>query len=398
MLKRIVLLLFLIFALKAAGQEAKASGSTEKPLPAEQTAKFEVPAVQPSAVEMSKTPWYSHFFAAGSLQTFMSVSRLKNYTQPKPGYRLAGGYTFLHSGQHSIPLYFETGHSVISGRNPLIQTFDIVPLTVNVAYEYSPVKYFSAGTFLGTGFYFSSIRHYPTVLGILTNNLEKTSGAGGVFNLGIVLGGNIFERAIEFRAAFSCDIILEKPQAVPLPSFQLGLRMYPYALYSYARKKQTAEVIIKEVPVHSTVVVKEEVPELPQFASIFVYFEPETAKLDVNAKAEIKKAAEILKANDEVFIVFEGSTAPFGSQAGRIKLENSRILAVSEYLQKNCGIAAERIIYTEPFKNQDAKKEAKAHEEHYTQFRYVKLRFVRLQYNSDEGENIYKLKNTENPQ
>lgn len=337
-----------------------------------------------------KTAWYSYFFVAGSLQTFIAVPRLKDYTSPKPGYRFAGGYTFLRTknpiGRHSLPLYFETGHSVISGTNPLVRIFDLVPLTVHLAYEYSPVQYFSIGAFVGTGVYFSSIQHYPTVMDMLTNSLKKTRGIGAAFNTGISIGGNILKQGIELRAVFSCDIILEKPQIIPLPSFQLSLRMYPHALYAYTRKKQTPE-IIKELP-----------PDLPQFNSIFVYFEPETATLDVNAKAELKKAAEILKAHSDIFIVFEGSTAPFGSQTGRIKLENNRILTAAEYLKTNCGIEADRVIYTEPFKNQYAKQEEKLDEEHYTQFRYVKLRFVRLQYNPNEGENIYKTNTTEHLQ
>lgn len=346
---------------------------------------------------LEKEAWYTNFFAAGTIQTFMAVPVLKDFAIPKPGYRLSAGYTFLHEKKHSLPLYIETGHSVISGTNPLVRTFDIFPLTVNLSYEYSPIKYFSIGAFAGTGVYFSQIHHYPVVLDILTNKLSKTNSASGAFNIGMTFGGNIIERNIEFKAVLSCDMLLEKKRVVPLPSFQLGVRMYPAGIYAYANKKKEPQVIIKEVKIEAEpkILPPKEEPKLPQFNSIYVYFEPESSILDVNAKAEIKKAAAILEKNKDIFILFEGSTAPFGNQDGRIKLENARILKVGEYLQKNCGISPERIIYTEPFKNRNAKKEDSAREEHYTQFRYVQLRFVRIQFNSQDGKNVYKTQGEE---
>ena len=63
--------------------------------------------------------WYTNFFVSGGLQTFIPVSLLKEYTQAKPGYRAALGYTFFRSGKHTMPVYLETGHSVILGTNPL---------------------------------------------------------------------------------------------------------------------------------------------------------------------------------------------------------------------------------------------------------------------------------------
>lgn len=336
--------------------------------------------------------WYSDIFVSGSLQTFIAVPVKKDFALPKPGYSLSAGYTFFHEKKHSMPLYLETGHRVISGTNPLVRTLDIFPLTINLSYEYSPIEYFSIGAIAGTGIYFSQIQRYPVVMDILTNKLKKTNVSAGVLNLGLSLGGNLISKNIEFRASFSCDLLLEKKRAIPFPSFQLGVRMYPLGIYSYAKKKKEPEVIIKEIKVPSEPVVlppKAE-PELPQFDSIYIYFEPESFALDVNAKAEIKKAASILNENSDIFVLFEGSTAPFGTEGGRIKFENARILTVAEYLQKNCGIVPEKIIYTEPFKNRDAKKEGAAKEEYYTQFRYVQLKFVRLQFNTEDGKNVYK--------
>ena len=53
-----------------------------------------VPGTDKSAAESSGR-WYSNLFVSGGLQTFIPVSLLKDYTQPKPGYRLALGSTFF---------------------------------------------------------------------------------------------------------------------------------------------------------------------------------------------------------------------------------------------------------------------------------------------------------------
>ena len=57
--------------------------------------------------------WYSNLFTSAGFQTFIPGSLLKDYTKPKPGYRIALGYTFFRSKQHTLPVYLETGHGVI---------------------------------------------------------------------------------------------------------------------------------------------------------------------------------------------------------------------------------------------------------------------------------------------
>jgi|GEM_PF-88894 len=145
---------------------------------------------------------------------------------------------------------------------------------------------------------------------------------------------------------------------------------------------------------------KEEVdiPEtkpLAQFKSIYVYFEPESAALDVNAKGDIKKAAAILKENDDLFILFESSAAPFGSQDERLQIETARIRSVAEYLTQKCGITHDRIIYNEP-KDKNLQRDSRSGaDEYYIQYRYAKIRFVRIQSNPDEGANSWATPNAQ---
>jgi len=305
-------------------------------------------------------------------------------------------------------VYLETGHSVILGVNPLVRSLDAVPITINAAYEYYPLRFLSVGAFAGIGAEVLTIRHYQTALDLLTNKLKRTAGAEGVFTAGVTLGTAVLERSIELKAHFSVDLMMERSRTIPQPSFQLAIRVYPGALYAYTQKKQIAEYKDQEPVTESRAVESEpqaeQEPAAPepkaepaivetnlraQFKSIYVYFEPESAALDVNAKGEIKKAAAILKENDDLFILFESSAAPFGSQSGRLQLEAARVKAVAEYLQQKGGITHDRIIYNEP-KDKDYHKDNRSGEdEYYIQYRYVKIRFVRIEGNPDEGVNSW---------
>ena len=277
------------------------------------------------------------------------------------------------------------------GTNPLVRSFDAVPITINAAYEYFPIRYLSVGAFAGIGLYALQIQHYPVVLDILTNKLKTSHGVDGVLNMGISVGSEIFNRSVEFKAAFSIDLLLEKTRAVPLPSFQMYVRVYPIDVYAYARhKNKPSPPVLIPAPEPVIIEKKIEVPvekQLAQFDAIYIYFNSESSELDVNAKGDIKKAAAILKEHEDLFVLFESSAAPFGSQKGRLKVEEARIASVSGYLQKN-GITQDRIIYNEP-KDKNYKKENAPEEDFYTRYRYVKIRFVRLQFNPNEGANHY---------
>ena len=72
---------------------------------------------------------------------------------------------------------------------------------------------------------------------------------------------------------------------------------------------------------------------------------------------------------------------------GREQLEAERVGAVTAYLQKQCGIDKARILYTPKIKEEKNKKKNK---EEYTQYRWVRMRFIRIYFNFNSGEkNVY---------
>jgi len=342
-----------------------------------------------STEKVNKNAFTSDFFVCPSIQTFIAVAQLKDFTQAKPGWRFSSGYTFFHQKKHSLPLYFETGHSVVSGVNPLIRTFDIFPLMMNIGYEWSPFSYLTIGVNVGFGLFISNIKHYPTSLDLLQNKIKSTTGVGSALSSGVSFGTNFLERNIELRASFSLDVILEKPKIIPLPNFQIGMRLYPKGLYEYSKKKGKTEIIEKIVERKRIEQKEIEKEDLTQYETMYVYFLPESAELDINAISQVKKAADRLKEHSELYILFEGSTAQFGSVMGREKLEAERVGRVTEYLQKSCGIDKSRILYTPKIKEEISKKEKKE-SSYYTQYRWVRMRFIRIYFNFNSGEkNVY---------
>ena len=422
-----IVLFLLLFSVQLAAQDVQnTQGEQSVPVAQESQSAVQGSAqvAETTAVDSSDISgrWYTNFFISGGFQTFIPVSVLKEYTEAKPGYRAALGYTFFRSGKHTMPVYLETGHSVILGRNPLVRSFDAFPITVNAAYEYFPIRYLSLGVFAGIGAEVLRIRHYRTALDLLADKLNTQSGAEAVLTTGVTVGTAILERSIEVKAQVSIDLMMEQSRVIPLPSFQLAMRVYPGAVYAYTRKKRTAEyqvqacakrieslktsietkqeasLAVEKVPTAPEGKEDAKIPEtkpLAQFKSIYVYFEPESAVLDVNAKGDIKKAAAILKENEDLFILFESSAAPFGSQDERLQIETARIRSVAEYLTQKCGITHDRIIYNEP-KDKNLQRDSRSGaDEYYIQYRYAKIRFVRIQSNPDEGANSWAIPNAQ---
>lgn len=348
--------------------------------------------IYPQKTEVSKEVEKSildNFFLSASLQTFIAVSKLKDYTQPKPGWRASFGYTFFHQKKHSMPLFVDAGHSVVSGTNPLVRTFDIFPIMVGIGYEWTPISYLTFGAYFLGGMFISNIKHYPTALELLQNKIKTTTAPGGVISGALSIGTNFLEKNVELRASFSLDAILEKPQVIPLPSFQLALRLYPKGMHNYTKRKNKVKIIEKviEKKVKIKELKKEEEPT--QYETIYVYFLPDSAELDINAISQVKKAGDRLKEHSELYILFEGSTAQFGTAMGREKLEAERVGKVVDYLQKNCDIDKSRILYTPKIK-EDTDENEKKPDVNYTQYRWVRMRFIRIYFNFNSGEkNVY---------
>ncbi len=233
---------------------------------------------------------------------------------------------------------------------------------------------------------------------MLSQNLKTKKGLAPLISTGLNFGANILNRSMEFRIAFYADIILEKPKVIPLPSFQLSLRIYPHSLYLNNKKQKEQNKLIKYAELlNENKEIKSDGIFDKRFKSIYVYFLPNSPKLDLNAKAQIKKVGEILKENQELLVLFEGSTANFGTAFARSKLEAERLASVINYLQKSYNIPNNRIIYTPNTKLKDEleldSKKKKYESEIYTQYRYVRIRFIKLTFDSNIDEkNVYKTK------
>jgi len=81
---------------------------------------------------------FNGFFIEGAFQRYIAVSGLEEYTIPKPGWRGCLGYDFFHNKPHSFQISLKTGHSVVAGSNPIVRTLDITPISLGIAYSFTP--------------------------------------------------------------------------------------------------------------------------------------------------------------------------------------------------------------------------------------------------------------------
>jgi outer membrane protein OmpA-like peptidoglycan-associated protein len=72
-----------------------------------------------------------------------------------------------------------------------------------------------------------------------------------------------------------------------------------------------------------------------------LYFTEDTA-LPVRL-AELDAAGELLRSRQDLRVTLRGYTAPYGTQAGQLRLSEERARFCAEYLEKEWGIETERI-------------------------------------------------------
>ena len=140
-----------------------------------------------------------NIFVESSLQRYIAVYGLEDYTSPKPGWDASLGFDFFRGYSHSFQVMFSTGHNVVSGTNPLVRMLDVFPFTGGISYSFSPTKrnwqWLHLGVTFGGGLYFSEISHYQTLIDLAEQELSTTKGFSSIlygrFNFGVNFLNNI---------------------------------------------------------------------------------------------------------------------------------------------------------------------------------------------------------------
>lgn len=340
-------------------------------------------------------------FISADIQRYIAVSGLQDYTVPKPGWSAACGWTFPLGQYNELSPFFQSGHRVISGENPLVRTLDIVPFQLGAEWTFAPKPLFSFGVYAGAGFFYSKISHYETVIKMLTQELSSTTGFSAFFSAAVHAGIQLCDSSVQFKVTAGIECICETEGLVPVPAISFQTRVYPVRAFRHAKKPPVVvevervvekeiekEVVVekeriveveKEVVVEVEKIVKVPVfPEIPPFPfnednTAVIYFNTKEDSVQESAVSTLTAVGAYLEAVPELTVTIEGNTAPFDSPADRYNMGLRRANAVRTYLLENFNIAARRINTTSAGSSRSKGIIQGAGNDAYTEFRIVRI-------------------------
>jgi hypothetical protein len=173
---------------------------------------------------------------------------LRDYLRPEWGFRGGLGYEWRR-----FRFSAETGFSRVTGIHPEvlrltgldITLLDVaaVPLLFKAGYHLPLIRGFGLKPEAGVGFLFSQVSYYPTALDLLldsrTEAAVRSFFAAFKLDLTYTAPGDF----ITLYAGGGLDLLVETGGAVPLPFFQAGLSLKPFALAArlFRRNVKTAD-------------------------------------------------------------------------------------------------------------------------------------------------------------
>ena len=329
---------------------------------------------------------FDNIFLEGSIQRYLAVYGLEDYTQPKPGWNITLGFDFFRGFSHSTQLMISTGHNVVAGSNPLVRMLDILPLTGAISYSFSPkhrnLQWLALGCTIGGGIYFSEISHYQTVLDLVNQNLVTTTGNSYILNARLNFGINFLNNILKLKINAGIDCIWEVDGIVPLTVVDVGLRLYPVASFRNIVRKPKPELKvwyidvpvevekIVEVEKESTnlnnekldniysevVALRSELNELKEKYSdsetiqsykkgelLNIYFEVKSDELSKESILILDEIGNYLEDFPEEYILIQGHSAPFETKELQYNMGLNRANIVRNYLIENYNIANRRV-------------------------------------------------------
>jgi outer membrane protein OmpA-like peptidoglycan-associated protein len=270
------------------------------------------------------------------------------FIKPLPGFRAGAGYQW-----RNLRFFLEAGYTQIKGENPLVLNIDIVPLVLKGGYVFSFRDRFTVTPVLGAGLVFVEVDHYETAIGMLLDDLSRSSTTSFFAHAALRFGWS-FVPALALYAGAGVDCLFETDGLIPLPALEVGFTLKPF-LFGKKFAGRAEPVVISEdagvIPVpplfvpeagpeEESVVAAEE-PEPPPRIIKTVYF---PADADVSfSMDELDAAAALLLSDPSLSAIFRGYTAPYSTPGARQILSEVRARFCAEYLMREYGIAPERI-------------------------------------------------------
>jgi outer membrane protein OmpA-like peptidoglycan-associated protein len=299
--------------------------------------------------------------------------RLGDYLRPEWNFRGGLGYEwrrFRFSAESGFFRASGTHPDVLrlTGLDIILLDIDARPLLFTIGYGFPLLWGFGIRPELGLGLLFSRAGYYPTVLDLLLDNKTEAAVQSLFSTFKLSLTYDLPGGFAGLYAGGGADLLLETGGAFPLPFFQAGLSLRPFALAArtteWARARRTSKpppeppLPLLE-PGEESPTLAEEKPALAEAAPVpsetgpasapeirllgVVFFEPDGAVLRESSRPSLDAAAAALAANPQARIIIRGYAAPFGSLGGQESVSAGRARFCGGYLQSVHGAAPERI-------------------------------------------------------
>jgi outer membrane protein OmpA-like peptidoglycan-associated protein len=266
---------------------------------------------------------------------------------PYPGFRAGAGYEWK---KWSFGL--ESGYTYIKGDNPLVTDIAIGPLLLKAGYSFFPIsnyEYFSLAPTAAMGLVFAQVNHYKDAIDMLIENASRSENAGFIAQIGFRAGWNPvrqWDRFFEIFTGFSVDCVIETGGIIPLPQFELGIKIRPFAWK--ARNVSVPEEIVKEEILAIEEEIAEEAPESVRHIWS-VLFPPNGLAPTAQGHAVLDEAGQVIAGvinetvNEKFRIILRGYAAPFVSVSGQMEVSRRRVLYCASYLKEKYEIPDELI-------------------------------------------------------
>ena len=293
--------------------------------------------------------WFDGFFFEGAALYYFTPDILSELIDTKVGFRGALGYEFLR-----FRFGVETGHTKITGTNPLVKDLSFTPLVFKFGYAQPIVSMFGLQADIGYGRLFSKVSHYETAIDMVFDKLQKSSGHSsfGSARLYATLSPWNF---LKFYAGGGADFIFEKAGIIPLPVIEAGLSFKPFTFIPKKARKESfpepepefepepePENIIFESRSENIIVTETEHGRSVRLLNA-VYFEADSAAMIERYRPILNEAGERLRENPALRITLIGYAAPFGLEEALIALSSVRARYCADYLYSQYGIDRSRI-------------------------------------------------------
>ncbi|MDR0456337.1 MAG: hypothetical protein LBH20_06610 [Treponema sp.] len=221
----------------------------------------------------------------------------------------------------------------------------------------------------GYGFIFSQTSHYDSVLGMFKKD-KLDSRATSPFASARLYAAYTFPfKFLKLYAGGGLDLIVETDGPLPMPLFEGGLSVKPFAIAG-PKPKSSAPAPLKEGFAEGFPFVEsaERAEELPPPAEIVfahrpenlvavedgqgrasirllnaVYFEANSVAMIERYRPVLNEAGERLRADPSLRIRLRAYAAPFGTADGQTAVSAARAWFCAEYYMKNYGIAEARM-------------------------------------------------------